>query len=806
MKKLSLLLAISTVVMLSFFSLQAQDQINYQKPPEAITKILDAPKAPLTLLSPDKTKMIILNRPGLPDIKELSGEELKLAGLRIDPATNGSSRSYYYDGIQILFFNSKEIKPIQNLPEELNIQNVSWSPDSEKIALTLTRENGIELWVITINNLTAYALSKPVINDAIGFPYQWKTNSKGLIYKRCLQNRGAIPEKPKIPHGPIVQDNAGETAAVRTYQDLLKNEYDAQLFEFFCSSEIFISDLKNQNKSTGIKGIIKSFAVAPGNEFIMVETIKKPFSYLVPYYRFPFDVKIWNFNGTMVKQIADIPIAENIPKGFGAVRTGPRNFQWRNDVPATVFWTKALDEGDPKNEAKFRDQIYFLKAPFKGEPQKSLTLELRYGGIDWGKNDFAIAYEWWWATRKRITSSFNPSDVNAQKTVIFDRSWENQYEDPGQFLQQINPQGKYVLAFDNQRRQLYLTGKGASPEGNKPFLDAFNIENHDIQRLWQSKPPYYSYPYGFIDQKEGSILIKKESKTEYPNFFILNYKTNELDTLTNYPHPYPELRDIQMNLIRYTRADGIQLTGKLYLPVGYDPEKGKLPLIIWAYPNEYKSANAASQVKDSPYQFTRLGWWSPLLWLTQGYAVLDDASMPVIGEGDAEPNDSFISQLVSNAKAAIDTLSEINLIDPDKVAVGGHSYGAFMTANLLAHSDLFAAGIARSGAYNRTLTPFGFQAEERTFWEAKEVYMKMSPFTYADQIKTPLLLIHGEEDNNSGTFPMQSERFFEALKGHGAIARLVILPKESHGYKARQSILHMAWEMDQWLKKYVKDK
>jgi len=298
-----------------------------------------------------------------------------------------------------------------------------------------------------------------------------------------------------------------------------------------------------------------------------------------------------------------------------------------------------------------------------------------------------------------------------------------------------------------------------------------------------------------------------ESKKEYPNYYIRDIKKNVLKQITFNENPFRILDDVYKEVIRYKRTDGVELSATLYLPVGYKIEsREKLPMIMWAYPTEFKDKNSAGQVTVSNNEFTFLNYGSPLYWLTKGYAVLDDASFPVIGEGKTEPNDTYITQLVANAKAAIDAIDSLGFIDRDRVAVGGHSYGAFMTANLLTHSNLFAAGIARSGAYNRTLTPFGFQSEERNYWEAPDVYNAMSPFQNAEKMKTPLLLIHGEEDNNSGTFPMQSERYFNALKGLGANARLVILPKESHGYAARESIMHMLWEQDQWLEKYVKNR
>jgi dipeptidyl aminopeptidase/acylaminoacyl peptidase len=301
------------------------------------------------------------------------------------------------------------------------------------------------------------------------------------------------------------------------------------------------------------------------------------------------------------------------------------------------------------------------------------------------------------------------------------------------------------------------------------------------------------------------VLTRRESVQEPPNYFYHNLEKNRTVQLTGFPHPTPQLKGITKELIRYNRDDGLKLTARLYLPDGYTTADGPLPMVMWAYPREYKSADAAGQVTDSPYRFIRTSWSSPVVWLLRGYAVLDYPSMPIIGEGDEEPNDSFIEQLVAGAKAAIDEVVRRGVADPERIAIGGHSYGAFMTANLLAHSDLFRAGIARSGAYNRSLTPFGFQSEDRTFWEAPETYFAMSPFMHADKVDEPILLIHGEADNNSGTYPMQSERFYNALKGHGAICRLVMLPHESHGYRARESALHVLYETDRWLEKYVKN-
>jgi dipeptidyl aminopeptidase/acylaminoacyl peptidase len=443
-------------------------------------------------------------------------------------------------------------------------------------------------------------------------------------------------------------------------------------------------------------------------------------------------------------------------------------------------------------------------APFDGEPLLLTTLGQRYAGIQWGTGDLALVGDWWWKTRNVRTWIVKPSSPATEPVLLFDRSWEDRYNDPGRFVSHTNEYGHAVLTPSADGKGLFLIGTGASPEGNRPFLDRLDASTQETTRLWRSEAPYYERPVELLDRDVKRFITRRESRESPPNYFVHTVGSEDVTALTEFPHPTPQLANLQKEIIHYERADGVKLSGTLYLPPGYTTDDGPLPLLMWAYPTEFKSADAAGQITDSPYQFDRIGWWSPLLWLTQGYAVLDDPKLPIVGEGNTEPNDTYVEQLVAGAKAAIDEVVRRGVTDPEHIAIGGHSYGAFMTANLLAHCDLFRAGIARSGAYNRTLTPFGFQAEERTLWEAPEVYFQMSPFMHADKVNEPILLIHGEADNNSGTFPMQSERFYNALKGHGATARLVMLPHESHGYRARESVLHMLWETDRWLETYVK--
>ena len=791
------------------FSLDSfsQSAEGYQMPPQEIAALVDAPQTPAISFNSSGEWMLLMERPGYKSIDELSQPELRLAGLRLNPRTNGSSRSANFTGLKATRISQGETITITGLPETPRIQNLKWSPDGRMAAFTHQRTNGLELWVVDPSKGVAQRLTEPVLNDALrGIPFDWMADNETIVYKSVLENRRSVPVKPLTPKGPVIQETTGKKAPVRTYQDLLKNSYDEDLFEYYMTSQLFTVNVNTKERSKFAQpGMIDQVSSSPNGDYVFISYIERPFSYIVPYYRFPQKNVIVDKNGTQVKSVADIPLAENIPQGFGAVRTGPRSFGWRKDQPAELYWVEALDEGDPSKEVEARDQLFLLEAPFTGNKKASIKFKLRFRGITWGTNELAISYESWWSTRQMITSSFKPIDASS-KNVLFDMSYEDRYNHPGTFQTTSNAYGKNVLLMGDNGKSLYLIGEGASPEGNRPFLRKFDLKSKQTTTLFRSEAPYYEYPVKILNVKKGWVITRRESKEQPPNYFTRDLRKKDLKPLTTFTHPYEPLKEIEKQVVKYTRKDGVELKGDLYLPAGYKKGDGPLPILMWAYPSEFKSADAASQVEGSPYEFIRLGWYSPLYFLTRGYAIFDDPSMPVVGEDDKEPNDSFRQQLVMNAEAAIDKLVEMGIADRDRCAIGGHSYGAFMTANLLAHSDLFAAGIARSGAYNRTLTPFGFQAEERTYWEAPEIYYTMSPFMHADKINEPILMIHGEADNNSGTYPVQSERMFAAMKGLGGQARLVMLPHESHGYRARESIMHMLWEMDQLLEKYVKNR
>lgn len=774
----------------------------YREPSDILVDVIDAPPTPWTYVSPDDDWLLLVQPPNLPPIEELAEEELRLAGYRIKPRTNGPSRERTARELAVVEVATGQRRTVDGLPEDARLGNVRWSPEGSRVSCTNTTRDGIELWVVDVSEARARRLVGPTLNLAADVEPEWSPDGRGIYYLGVPADRGEAPAGDGVPAGPTVQENLGRTTPARTYQDLLKDAQDEELFEHYFTAELRYVRLGGGDRALGGPALITDLSVAPGGEYVLVETLHRPFSYLVPAYRFPRRVTVMDRDGAVVSEIVDKPLQDSIPIAFGSVELGPRRIQWRHDAPATLVWAEALDGGDAGAEADQRDAIFFLPAPFDGEPRRVATLGQRFGGVIWGREDLALLTSWWWPTRTQRVWKIAPDVHASEPELLMEYSWQDRYSDPGNPVTRNNEAGQSVLRFGPDGESIFLIGDGASEEGDRPFLDRYDLSTGEKERLFHSQPPWYERPVELLDEAGSRLLVRRESVEEPPNYYVIS--DGERRQLTHFEHPTPQLKGVHKELIRYEREDGVQLSGTLYLPAGYDAERdGPLPVVMWAYPTEYKSADAAGQVQDSPHRFVRVGWWSPMLWLLKGYAVLDDPSMPIIGEGEAEPNDTYVEQLVSSAAAAIDELARRGVGDPERVAIGGHSYGAFMAANLLAHSDLFAAGVARSGAYNRTLTPFGFQAEERSFWEAPEVYFAMSPFMHADDVNEPILLIHGEADNNSGTFPMQSERYYAALKGLGATARLVMLPHESHGYRARESILHMLWETEQWLETYV---
>ncbi|MBI5856796.1 MAG: prolyl oligopeptidase family serine peptidase [Sphingobacteriales bacterium] len=783
---------------------RAQDANGYKIPPKDIADMLLAKSSPSVSID-DKAEWMLLYDVSLyPSVEELARPELKIAGLRINPNNFAPSRQNFISNIWLKNIASgKEIK-ITGLPSPLFAGSVSWSPGDKKIAFTQTLADKVELYVIDVATQKAMKVNKTALNLVMG-GYQWYDDNT-LLYRTVIKPASAAPAKPLMPKGPTVQENYGKASPRPTFQDMIKSPYDEQLFEFYATAQL-VKNISGTEAKISQPYIGNIPNVSPDKKYMLVRALKKPFSYLVPAQGFPSNVYIADMNGKPVKQLADLPSAETAPSGNDNVQFVPRSFDWRDDEPATVTWCMPLDSGLIKKNVDYHDVLYAMPAPFNTEPKLLFKTKMRYRGVTWGNSTLALVNEGLQGKQQTQMSRFNPATGEMEKLI--ERNTTDAYSNPGFPVTEKNQWGRDVLkTIDNGSKLLMNNPVGSSPKGDLPFLATFDLATKKTDIIWRSNETDFEYVAKVMDADKLQLLTRKENEKEVPNYWVKNLKLKIADRqLTSFTNPYPQLDGVSKQKIKYKRADGVNLTGELYLPKGYNKERdGKLPVFIWAYPAEYNSAADAAQIRGSEHRFTLLNWGSPVYYVTQGYAVLNNAEMPIVSVSkDKKPNDDFVQQLTMNAEAAINVLDEMGVGDKNRMAVGGHSYGAFMTANLLAHTKLFKAGIARSGAYNRSLTPFGFQNEDRTYWQATQLYNDMSPFNYADKIKTPILLVHGEMDNNTGTFPIQSERMFNAIKGHGGTVKYLQLPYESHGYQGRENILHMLNEQFNWLEKYVKN-
>ncbi len=790
---------------IGFFALLASlsaDDV-YKKPPAEILNILHAPPTPEAVVSPAGDRILFVERILYPPIAELAQPMLRLAGLRINPANNGPHNAFLYRSLMIQAIGGG--RPIQvQLPANAEISMPVWSPDARHFAFENFTASALELWIGDGTTGSVQKTEGVRVNAALtglNLPpaVQWMPDSKVLLVETVPAGRGMPPREPAVPPGPHTQESAGKAGPAPTYEDLLKNAYDEQLFDFYAASQLAYVDIEGKVRSYGEPAIFGTVDISPDGKDVLVARVHKPYSYFHPVAAFPKEVEVWDQSAKVAYKVASLPLADRVP--IEGVPVGPRNYHWIPTEPSSVYWVEAMDGGNPKETVPHRDRVMIARLPItSAAPQELMKVEQRFSGIEFGESGtLSLISDYERKKRWIRTYAVNPKDPTQAPKLIWARNMQDRYKDPGAPDLHMLPNGK--IAVRQYEDSIFLKGLGATPQGDRPFLDRFDLKSGTTDHLFRSDPEHYELVEAILDKDGSKLLTRRESPTEAPNVFVRE-KGGSPSELTHFPDPAPELRRLSKQLVTYKRPDGVPLSFTLYLPPGYK-QGTRLPTVVWAYPYEYNDADTAGQISGSTKRFTTVIGASEIYFALHGYAVLDNAAMPVIGDPETV-NNTYLEQIVADAKAAVDKAADMGVTDPNRVGVGGHSYGAFMTANLLAHSNLFKAGIARSGAYNRTLTPFGFQTERRTFWEAQDVYLKMSPFLSADKIKAALLMIHGEADDNTGTFPIQSERMYAAVRGNGGRVRLVTLPYEAHGYRGQETIEDVVYEMLSWFDKYVK--
>jgi len=778
------------------------DDFPYHHPPKEVEEVLNAAPTPVPSVSPQHDSIIFLQPVRYPPITEVAQPMLRLGGIRIDTNTNGLHLAPYY-----LSFALKRLSDGADLhiatPKDAKLGAPVWSPNGKQFAFINTTQHGIELWIGSSSTGETHKIDGVNINSVrvdrgggLGDAVEWLGDNRTLIVSLVPSGRGgAAPPELAIPKGPHVQESLGHAGPAPTFEDLLSNPHDEDLFDYYATAQLAYLDVASSKLTPlGKPGIFTTVRPSPDQKHLLVGWLHKPYSYQLPATDFPQEVQVWDREGKSEYKVASLPLAEHVP--LAGVRTGPRSYQWLPDKSATLTWVEALDGGDPREKPPHRDRIVLLGAPFSGQPTEVFQTKERYRGMQPLANGKALVEDYERVQRVLRTIEIDLDKPNATGRVIFTRNERDAYHDPGTPVSKTSPDGRRQLIQTGD--EIYLSGEGATPAGDKPFLDRFNLATGKAERLFQSGSQYEEI-VAMLDDSGERLLIRRESPADSPNYYIRSGQDSK--ALTHFPNPTPQTLGIKKQLVTYKRADGVPLSFTLYLPPDYKAGT-RLPAVVWAYPYEFSDASTAGQVTGHAAQsFTQLNYHQMIV--LHGYALIDDAAMPIIGDAETV-NNTYLDQLVMDAQAAVDKAVEMGVADRDRVGVFGHSYGAFMTANLLAHSNLFHAAVAESGAYNRTLTPFGFQTERRTFWEAPDVYTKMSPFWFADKIKAPILLTHGEADDNTGTFPIQSERLYAAIRGNGGTVRLVMLPAEAHGYRAKETIEHVLYEEIAWFDKYLK--
>ena len=805
MKKVACsILSLVALVMISFQSI-SQEATAYQLPPQQIADLLLAPPTPSISVDGKAKYVLIMERPSYPLVEELGQAEFKIAGLRLNPNNFSPTRQSYIKGLTIKEVATGKVLPVKGLPVNIAALNPTWNPSENKIAFYNVSENAVDVYVIDLATSTCQKINKTAANLILGGGLVWQDDAT-LLYKVNVNKASDLSKRPVTPKGPTIQENLGKAAPSVTYQDLIKSPYDEYVFEFLAKSQL-VKNKSGVETKIGAPALMNSFSISPDKNYILTRTLNKPFSYLVTAGGFASSMQVLDKSGTLVKKIAELPSSEGTASGYDNVQNAPRGFEWKDDEAATIVYAMPLDSGLIKKAVPFHDAVMAISAPFTEAPRELFKTAARFSNISWGDETLALVTEVLRTKQRYKVSVYNHKAGSL--TTLYERSLTDAYSNLGNPVTQKNKFGKSVIATVNNGRAVLMNNTtGASDKGDLPYLSIYNLDTKANEIIWRSKEDCFEYVVEVLDASALKIITRRETEKEVPNYYLKSLQANTSVAITNFSNPYASMEGVSKQKIKYKRADGVDLTGDLYLPKGYNKEKdGPLPTLLWAYPREFTSAADASQIRGNQHKFTLLSWGSPVFYVTQGYAILDNAEMPIVATSpDKKPNDDFVNQLILNANAAIDKLVSMGVSDRNKMAVGGHSYGAFMTANLLAHSNLFKAGIARSGAYNRTLTPFGFQNEDRTFWQAPQLYLDMSPFAHANKIKTPILLTHGEMDDNTGTFPINSERLYAAIKGHGGTVRFVYLPYEAHGYRGKENVLHLLYEQGRWLDKYLKGK
>src|ERR1051325_10353490 len=519
----------SFVLLLLAVTISAQQ--GYKKPPKEVLYILNAPVTPGASVSPTRDNLILTTGLRYPPLADLAQPMLRLAGERTNPAANSPHRFQYAVALTLKRINDgSEVKI--DVPSGAKITNLDWSEDGKHFAFLNTTATHVRLWVGDSATGKIHNVKGVQVNSVLGNPVTWMPDNRTLLVQLVSPTRGPAPATSLVPEEPNTQESSGRPGPIRTYEDMLQTPHDEDLFEYYATSQLALVDsLSGKVTPIGQTAIFEDVDVAPGGQHVLVTRLHRPFSYLFPNFAFPKELEVWDTKGKMVYKLASLPLADQVP--IDGVITGPRSPRWRPTEPATLVWVKALDNGDPKRKVPYRDSVLMLKAPFTSQPVEIFKTEQRFsGGAFTDKGLFFISdYD----RDKRWVRTFimDPDKAEAAAKMIWSRNQQDRYNDPGTpITRAVSGQRAIVHNGDS----IFLAGAGASPEGDRPFLDRFNLQTLKSERLFRSNANAYEPLVALLDDNAKQIVTRRESPTEAPNYFIRSTAADGLShALTTFP-------------------------------------------------------------------------------------------------------------------------------------------------------------------------------------------------------------------------------------------------------------------------------
>ena len=790
------------IILLLGLNLFASDSV-YQLPCERIVEIFDRPLHPLVSVLHGQDKMMSYDLSIYIPLEWLAQEVVHYGEINIYSRSRSRPRVNFHSGIHVVDISSatKGLEETSFHSTRLDLPKNSafggGMPSFSGHALFTIEYlyDRMVLWHVDTSTYETRVLLDGGLTQVTNSVASWFPDNVNLLVSLIPENMEKPELASNVPTGPIIRETTGRESRIITRPNLIQDSHEEALFEYYATTQLgVLNTITGELRRIGSPGVITSTLVSPNSRFVLVHEHIKPFSKTVAYWHFPSRWYVYDLVENREIELVRHPQA--VPQ-FGRVQTGKRWFSWHPLMDASLIYVEALDGGESNAPATYRDDIRLLNHPFRGNGRRLFRTAQRLQEISFIDRDTYILSEFEWRTNTTITTLVNSRNRRHQ---ISRRHIRAIYDSPGSPVTYTTNRGQTLVL--RQGNYIFFIGDGVSRDSRVPFVDKLNVNTFVRQRIVEFDEEDFVQILDFYNNNPERLLILRQNRTTPNNMFLVNLADNTEIALTQIVDNVPELTNLPTRVIRYMREDGVQLSGLLYLPANFDGSE-RIPLLMSAYPREFIDAATASQIVNQDNRFVRPFGSSNLYMCLDNVAVLVNAAFPIIGDTETA-NNTFIEQSIMNARAAIDYLYEEGIIDRDKVVISGHSYGAFMVLNMLAHSDLFAGGIAQNGAYNRTLTPFGFQSERRSLWQARDTYINLSPFLFANQIQAPLLLIHSTEDTNPGTFPLQSRRLFEALEGLGKTARYVQLPLEGHNYRARETHLHLLWEYQKFFDDFIR--